>query len=52
VFLYDHFDRLKTPHPRSLHLKQNHLKDLFVFKEGEEEELRKYKYVKFFEALA
>lgn len=52
-FLYDYHDRLKAKlTPSSNYRMKNKLEDLFLFGPGEEEELRKYKYVKFFEALA
>lgn len=53
VFLYDQFDRIKESalKPENYRLGKK-IEELFVFREGEEEEIRKYKYVKFFEALA
>ncbi|CAI2382502.1 unnamed protein product [Moneuplotes crassus] len=54
VFIYDHFDRLKNPEINPHNFVPEHfIEKMFIFKEGdEEEELRKYKYVKFFECIA
>lgn len=53
AFLYDFQDRLQgTLNKTSTYQMAYELEDLFVFDKGEEEELRKYKYLKFFEALA
>lgn len=51
--MYDYHDRLKAKLTPSCNYRmKNSLEELFVFGTTEEEELRKYKYVKFFEALA
>jgi hypothetical protein len=51
VFLYDHQERLIPKQGVKYKLK-NDLPDVFVFGDSDEENLRKMKYVKFFEAMA
>lgn len=53
MFLYDHYDQLNLSSAETKRFKPNvTLEDLFEFGTDEEEQLRKWKYEKFFEALS